>query len=124
MNRIETRTSSIWLGDDDVLRGVFKKGANETLETCIENVAAAKELADGRKLLVIIDMSELEQISRDARNYYAGEEPASYSLGQALITNSTVSRVIGNFFIGLNKASHPVRLVKTEEDALKWLNGL
>jgi hypothetical protein len=123
MDKIETSTSSLWIGEDDILRGVFKEGAKETLDEARENVAAAKRLAGDRKVLVLIDMSEIKMISREARALYAGPETSAYSLAQALITKSPISRMIGNFFIGLNKTSHPVRLFNSEDEALIWLKG-
>jgi hypothetical protein len=41
----------------------------------------------------------------------------------ALLVGSPVTRVIGNFFIGLNKPRWPVRLFRSESDALAWLGG-
>lgn len=125
MKRVSTTTAEIWLDEaEGILHGVFKAGAKETLTEAKENVAVAQGLAKGRKFGVLIDMSGIESISRDARNYYGGPEASSYSLGQALITRSVVGKLIANFFIGLNKTPHPVRLFNDRDDAIAWLKQL
>ena len=119
--KTETRTAHLWLGDDDVLRAVFKQGAVENLDEAKENVDVAAKLIGDRKVPVLIDMSGMKEISQAARGYYAGDKPASYSIAQALITRSPISRLIGNFFLGLNKPRHPVRLFTSEQEAMAWL---
>jgi hypothetical protein len=42
----------------------------------------------------------------------------------AIIIQSPLSRVIGNFFMGLNKPRVPARLFKSEKEAVKWLKEL
>ncbi len=121
MEKKETATAVLWIGEDDVLRAVFKEDSIETLDHARENVEAASALIGDRKVPVLIDMSAIKEISRDARSLYASDKPASYSIAQALITRSPISKVIGNFFLGLNKPLHAVKLFTSEEDALAWL---
>jgi hypothetical protein len=120
---IETRTSRLWLGEDGILRGVIKPDAEETLADAEANVSAAAKIADGRKFPLFIDMTRMMSATREARSYYGGEEPAKYSLAQALLVGSAVSRIIGNFFIRLNRTSFPTRLFTSEAEALEWLKG-
>lgn len=122
--RIETRTATLWMGDDGIIRAVYHDEVNETLEDAKENVAAAQKLAGDRKLPVMIDMSKLKRISREARAYYASEAPARYSTAQALIASSKVSSMIGNFVLGLQRYPMPLKLFTSEEKALRWLREL
>ncbi len=39
----------------------------------------------------------------------------------ALIVSHPVSRIIGNFYMGINKTKMPVRMFTRTEDAKKWL---
>ncbi len=118
--RIRTDTSEFWIDDDGILRAVSLAGV-ETLETAKANVAAASRLAAGRLIPVFIDLRNMKTISREARVHYAGEEAASHSLAQALLIESRISKVIGNFFIGLNKPPFPTRLFTSEAEAIEWL---
>jgi hypothetical protein len=118
---IETPTARIWLDDEGILRGVLAEGAAETLAGAQANVAAAATLAAGRMVPVLIDLRSMRSITQEARHYYAGEDPARYARAQALLVGSPLSRLIGNFFIGLNKARFPVRLFTSEDGAIAWL---
>lgn len=120
---IETGTARLWLGEDGILRGVISAGVEEKLEDAQANVAAAMKLAGDKMVPVLIDLRQMKSITHDARKYYAGEEPARYSLALALIVESPLSKVIGNFFIGLNKTSFPTRLFTREQEAVDWLKG-
>ena len=44
-------------------------------------------------------------------------------LAQAIIVDSPVSRLIGSFFLGLNKPPFPTKLFTSEADAVEWLKG-
>lgn len=118
---IETKTSRLWIDEEGILHGVIKLQAEEMLDDARANVAAAKELAAGCKMLVIIDMRGMKSITREARDRYAGDETWSYSKAQALLVDSPVSRTIGNFAIRLSGHQHPIKLFSSKTAALEWL---
>lgn len=120
---IETATARIWWDEGGFIRGVISAGADERLEHAQANVRAALSLAAGRKVPVIIDLREMKSVSKEARDWYAGDEPAKYALAQALLIGSPISKLIGNFFIGLNRTRFPTRLFTSETEAVAWLKG-
>jgi hypothetical protein len=42
----------------------------------------------------------------------------------AILIDSSVSRVVGNFFLGINKPAVPTKLFTNEKEAVKWLINL
>ena len=50
-------------------------------------------------------------------------EATKYLTAAALIIANPVSRIIGNFFMGLNKTAFPFQLFTNQEEALKWLKS-
>ena len=62
--------------------------------------------------------------TRDAREYYAGPENAKVVLAVALLVRSSIGRMMGNFFLGINKTVFPLRLFGEPEPAIEWLRGL
>jgi hypothetical protein len=120
---IETRTARIWMGEDGILRGRIGEGADEKAEDAVANVAAAARLAAGRKRALLIDMRQVSFISQEARRVYAGRETNRYTLALALLVESPLSKLIGNFFIGLNKPLFPTKLFNSEREAIAWLKG-
>lgn len=65
----------------------------------------------------------MRSISREARHYYAGQEAAASASAVALIVDTPVSKVLGNFYLGLSNPILPSRLFSSKDDALAWLKG-
>ncbi len=89
-----------------------------------ENVDAQERLRDllaRRKTRVLIDMTDVTEIAKEARDYFANERTAGIQRATALLTMSPVSQVIGNFFLGLNKPICPTKLFTDSEKAIEWL---
>ena len=80
-------------------------------------------LCMGRRRPVLVDMTDVRSMNRDARMYYAGPETAAVECAAALLVGSPLTSVIGNFFLGLNKPLIPTRLFTREEEALTWLGS-
>lgn len=70
---------------------------------------------------VLVHMKDIRRVSRDARALFASEKYTQLAAQSALLVSSPVNRVIGNFFIGLNKPFYPLRLFEDESAALAWL---
>ena len=96
-----------------------------TEELAKENIDAQETVRDEvkrAKTRVLIDMTEVAKISKEARDYFANERTASIQRATALLIGSPVSRVIGNFFMGLNKPISPTRLFTDPHKAIQWLH--
>lgn len=94
-----------------------------TLETAREELAGFQKLAEGRKMPLMVDIREVLAIAREARVCFTGPEGEKTATAVALLTGSALTRVLGNFFMGLNKPSFPVRIFTSEAEALEWLRG-
>lgn len=122
MNEIKTRTEHIALGKDGIVKCKAFKYSQHTLEDAKENIEAVRALANGRRVPVLVDITEVKGADREARAYLASEEVATVQSAAALIVGSPISKLVGNFFIGLNKTKFPTRLFTNEKRAMKWLN--
>ena len=118
---IDTRCSRIRLGEDGILRSAARPGVEMTLADTEEDVATGLKIAGGRKVPLLIITGGLRSMSREARNYFAGEAAAGLILAQAVVVGSAVSRIIANFFLRLTRASFPTRLFTSEAEAMAWL---
>ncbi|MEW5936383.1 MAG: STAS/SEC14 domain-containing protein [Candidatus Thermoplasmatota archaeon] len=120
---IVTRTGRAWVDENGIIRFIVSPGAEQRSEDVEEVVAAAKKLTKGKKPLLLIDLREIRSITRDARNYLSrrvGEESSAC----ALLIGTAVSRVIGSFLVGLNRAIGTMRLFASENEAVEWLRGM
>ena len=123
--REETSTQRLyWDTENEIVWG--------ELHTNVLTEAAAKEDIDAQERLrdslgraktrVLIDMTRITEIAKEGRDYFANERTASIQRATALLIESPVSRVIGNFFMGLNKPMTPTRLFTDPKKAIKWLH--
>jgi len=121
----ETSTQKLyWDSENKIVWGeLFADITTEKLAK--ENIDAQERIRDSinkEKTRVIIDMTAVFEISKKARDYFANERTASIQRATALLIGSAVSRIIGNFFLGLNKPITPTRLFTDPHDAIKWLH--
>ena len=69
-------------------------------------------------------MPDMARVEREARAIFASEEyMLRMSTQTALVVGSPVSRVIANFFVGLNRPHYPCRAFDDPERALAWLRS-
>ncbi len=120
---ITTRTGKVWLGEDGILRCVSLPGIHMTLAEAQENIAAGMKFDDGGKRPVLLDIRLIKGIDRDARAYFASRESSVRTSAIALLVHSPLSRVVANFFLGLNKMPMPIHLFPDEGEAIEWLKG-
>jgi len=121
---ILTRTARHCIGEDGIARTVSLPSAEQTRADAQENIRALESLAEsGRRYPTLVDYRLLKAMDRGARTYYAGPEPTRVMSVVAIVVGSPVSRLIGTFFMGMNKPLVRTRLFTSESEALAWLKG-
>jgi hypothetical protein len=118
---VEVPDGSISLGEDGILRAWAAPGTEETLDNARLHLEVICRLADGGRPPILVDLRNIKSTTRDARKLYGSGEFAACVCAAALVVGSAVSRVIGNFYLGLNKSEYPTRLFSEESEALDWL---
>jgi hypothetical protein len=120
---VQTRITQVSLGEDNILRYDYTPGAEETIEDAVQTLDEVKKKTLGKKYPVIAYLGKLKSASAEARAYHAGTESNSVYTAAALLVTSPIAKVIGNFFLALNKPALPAKLVTSEEEALDWLKA-
>ena len=118
---IEGSKCRLWL-QNEILYVVYYSHVDITLEDAKITVAKQQDILNGKKLPLFVDISQILSIEKNARTYFStigSEDP----LAVALLVKTPLSKMIGNFFIGLNKTICPSKLFTTEREAISWLNG-
>ena len=116
----ETSTQKLyWDEENEIVWGELSFEI-QTLEKAIENIDAQERTRDalGKEMTrVLIDMREMKSITREAREYYANQRTSSIQRATALLIKSKVTKVMANFFMGLNKPITPTRMFSEPEEA-------
>ncbi|MDH5365629.1 MAG: hypothetical protein OEW67_01480 [Cyclobacteriaceae bacterium] len=121
MNKIKTKTSTVYI-ENDILRVDYMADVRISISDAIENVEAEKELISSLiKMPLLVDIRNVKSIESEARDYFTGVESQQIISKAALWTDSPISNMIGNFFIGLNKGTVPVKLFSNKDKAITWL---
>ena len=123
--KVETSTQKLyWDSENEIVWGELFAD-QKTEEHAKENIDAQERIRDSlniAKTRVLVDMTAVTEISKEARDYFANERTASIQRATALLTDSPVSRIIGNFFMGLNKPISATRLFTDPQKAIQWLH--
>lgn len=121
---IEVSCYYTWMGEDGFARTKVKLGADVTLKEAKENSEAVNSFYKGEKFSLLIDARGIRSMTRDARNQFSLKGRESAVKAFAIIIDSSISKVVGNFFMGINKPIVPARLFTSEKEALNWLKNI
>lgn len=121
---IELRTYYTWMGNDSIARTLVKEGAEIVLEDAKANSVAVNGLLGPQKFALIVDTRKIKAITKEARDYFSLNGRESRVIAFAILIDSPLSRIIGNFFMGLNKPRVPVKLFNIETKAVAWCQTL
>lgn len=88
----------------------------------VEAIGRVRDSVGKKKVRVLIDIRAVETITRSARTLYGGPYTFSIQRATVLLTDSTISRVVANFFMGINKPMSPTRMFTEVEAAVAWLD--
>ncbi|CAN5154250.1 hypothetical protein BH09BAC5_BH09BAC5_28610 [soil metagenome] len=96
-------------------------GAEIQLEDAKENTLNVIKISGGANYPVLVDLKEIKSISKEARDHFSmrGRKPNVTAI--AMLVGSPLSKIIGNFFLGLNKPIVPTKMFNTDMDAIKWM---
>lgn len=78
------------------------------------------EFKGGVNYPCLFDVSPVKEITKEARDYMANEGN-DFVLASALLINSPLLKMMGNFFITVNKPKNPTKLFNNKDEALQWL---
>ena len=120
---VETRTARIWLEDNEILRTVIYPKSELTFEDARDILDRHIELVGDNRVVSLVDIRQIKSVTREARTHATDESVSRFALALALIVDTPVSRVIGNFFLGINRPPYPTRLFTSEREAVNWLKG-
>lgn len=81
------------------------------------------QLSNGVKLPAITYLGEFADVSKDAREYTADPDKPTATTAIAFVINNMGHKILGNFFLTVNKPQKPIRFFTDEKLALKWLEG-
>ena len=118
-----SKKSDNWKDNDGIVHMVFLDNVNLNINDLKTELTCYKSLSKEFTPPALIDISGVLSIDSDGRKFIAEEIAKIGVPATALIVKSRMSRLIGSFFIGINKPDFPVKLFDDEQKAVEWLKG-
>lgn len=118
---MQTRCAELWLEEDNIVHLKMKRGADLNIHDIEEIQKAQRTLSAGGKHVMCADIINIKSITKEARDFSNKGDIGETMVAIAIIIGSPISRVIGNFFMGLNKLIYPAKLFNNKEKAIIWL---
>ena len=118
---IETRIFYTSMDEGGFLRTLVKPGSEIQVEDARENTEAVIRLSGGKNFPILVDLRKIKSISKEARDHFSMRNRKPHVTAIAMLVSSPVSKIIGNFFLGLNKPTVPTRMFTSESDAVEWI---
>lgn len=120
----ELRCYFTWMSADGIACTKVKSNAEIVLEDAMENSKVVNGFYVNRKYPLLIDARGIKSITREARSFFTTNGRETNTMAFAILIDSSVSKVVGNFFLGINKPAVPTKLFLSENEALEWLQNL
>lgn len=70
---------------------------------------------------MVIDIKSIKSITKQSRDFLASEKGCEGIIAAAFLIDSSLGRILGNFFIQINKPLKPTKIFTNEIKAKKWL---
>ena len=120
---IELSKSTVRIDENGIIISEYKKDSKIEIEDAIMVRDATLKLTGGKSCVALVDLTNVKTISKEARNYFSSIEFAEVFKAAASFVSTPISRIIGNFFLGINRPAMPVRLFDSKDGAIVWLKG-
>jgi len=120
---ITYKNQRVWLEPEHrIIMAEFGDATEMDIEDARRSTKLMIEITNGEQRPLLVDFKHLKSQTKECREYYAKdpEHVKTYS-AVAILVGSPLTRVIANFFMGINKPVRPTRLFEDRDRALEWL---
>ncbi len=113
--------SLIELRSDGIVQLTTIENFTFTIKETIEGIDAIGKLSGGQPVCVLKIAGLGSTVDTDSRHYIANERGARYSIAEAIVIQSFAQKIIGNFYLKVEKPQKPTRLFTDTASAVEWL---
>lgn len=118
----DTGLGQVRLYSNGIMHQTYKDGAGiSKTDSDKEMEIYRNEYCNHGKRPMLVDLNNVKSVSKESRGIYSSEETAKYLFAAALLIGNPVSRIIGNFYLGINKTCMPVKMFTGSDEAVTWL---
>ena len=120
---IRTRVGRVYL-KDGFLIVAYNDIAEIDVADMKETLHACRQLSDFDSAYVLVLSGKYTIHTREARQFAQQPENALPAKAEAIVVNTFIQKVIGNFYAMFTQAQFPVKLFNTQLSAETWLRQM
>ena len=121
-NKQKTSQGEVWMDEDGVLYQDYPPGTEIKIEDSLGELSIYRSTFCKKvRRPIMVDISNIKKVSKESRDIYSSEKMGDTISAAALIVSNPVSRILGNFYMGISKTKMPVRMFASSGDAKDWL---
>lgn len=124
MKTIKCDISTVSLIEDDVLLIDIDEDQQFELKDFLQLKDAAFNFGKGKRYFNIIDVGIFTVPDSETRQESASEKGCEFKKADAFVIYSLPQRIVGNFYLKINKPKVPTKFFNTIEAAKLWINEL
>ena len=121
IKKSETDFAVVSLGEDQIVRVMFKKKAEITQESFHILFDVFRDMISGVPYAYIYYAEDgSATVTDDGRRFAKDEEFSFPKICNAVIVTNLAHKLIANFYLKFNKPNYPFKVFSKMADALKW----
>lgn len=123
MKEVDLGEALVRLQPTGILDFDYRDGVTVDGAVAMKIIGGTREFLDEiRPYPTLVRLNRVAKVTREARAYFS-ESPENMEIASkiALLAGNPIARVVGNFFLGLNRPARPTRLFGDAETACAWL---
>lgn len=121
MKEVKTKAATIRVLKSGIIENIIHDYASIEEKNVLEIKTANKELSKGKPYVILVDSGIYTTISKEARELSASKDFSQQTIAKALIVRGLGQRIIGQFYINVNKPHIKTKIFAEREKAIKWL---
>jgi hypothetical protein len=114
--------ADLYLLESGMIRYEFREGYLVDVKDIQEMSATRTRFAGDRPRKILIITSRYLNITPEGRAYDVSAHRKKNTIAEAYVITNLATRIAANFYHLFNRPPIPVKVFKTEAEAVKWLN--
>jgi len=122
VQEIRTSNELLTLDEEGVVHLRFPKKTTHDISSIKEHLDGVKELdRDGKGVLLLVHFKNLVGMDKVSRKFVNTDEMIQSHKACAMFVSNPLSKLIANFFLGINKPNFIISSFTNVDAAKKWL---
>lgn len=121
LKRVTLSHSDIMLRSDGIVQINYAPEVHFTEKQAREWFVELEKMVEGKSYPILKVPGEHSTTDQSNRDFVAKGEGLKYSKAEAFVLKSMAHRIIGNFYMMVDKPLKPTKMFANEEDAVNWL---